>query len=262
LIRLNPRPILQVLLAVNVLLVGGFIFFRHVPLSLRSITRMFDVTAEASVPAWYSSMLLAGIGLLALLRGLTLRSAGRAAGWSLHVALGAGFFFLSADEVGQIHESISGGLHKHLDAGAATSNDASAWDVVTFGFYFAVAAAVLLTFGRQAINLFLHSPGRWSIIAGGVLFAVGATVVDQFQSAVPFGLGSALEDGCELFGASIMLHGFLVNLGRVTVSSAPAPAPVAATVHSAVTVTLPGRRPLPERRPDRDLDEEAALPRT
>ena len=89
-IRINPSHVLHLLLAVNVLLVGGFVFFQHVPLSLRSITRMFDVTAEASVPAWYSAMLLAGIGLFALLRGLALRSADRAMGWSLHLILGGG----------------------------------------------------------------------------------------------------------------------------------------------------------------------------
>lgn len=258
-IQIQPRRVLQALFVVNCLLVGGFIFFRYVPLSLRSITRLFDVTAEASVPAWYSAMLLAGIGLIACVRGLDLWSASRATGWSLHLALGAGFLFLSPDEVGQIHESISGGLHKHLDDSTSRDDDASAWDKVTFGIYFTLATTVLLIFAQQAIDLFLRSPGRWSILAGGVLFATGAVVIDEFQAAVPFRLGAALEDGCELFGATLMLHGFLLNLGTVTVSTRATLG--CATAPRAVTTAAVGfsRRIAPAPAGDIDYDDEIAL---
>ena len=242
-LHIQPSRVLRTLIVINCLLIGGFIFFRHVHLPLRSITRLFDVTAEASVPAWYSAMLLAAIGLVALLRGLALHQAGRSSGWILYLVLGAGFVFLSADEVGQIHETISGGLHKHLDPTANTSKDASAWDMVTFGIYFVAAVLILLSLWRQALDLFLRSPGRWSILAGGVLFATGATAVDQFQSAIPLRLGAALEDGLEVFGSALMLHGFLRNLGTVAITTAPADAVKSAlpTMPAAPALIVPAK---------------------
>ena len=215
-IHVRTARVLACLAAVNSALIGGFILFRFVHLPLRSVTRLFNVTAEASVPAWYNGMLLAAAGACALLRGLVLRGGGRDSGSSLHLILGAGLLFLSADEVGQLHETISGGLHKHLGAGAATSDDASHWDIVTFGLYLAVAGGLLIALRRQAMASLLRSPGRLSILAGGTLFVIGAAVVDQVQFVVPLGLGAAVEDACELFGATLMTHGFLVNLGPIT----------------------------------------------
>jgi hypothetical protein len=217
-VRIRPRAILWALLTINALLVTGYLVTRYAPTSSRAIQRWFDLGAEASIPPWYNGSLLLVAGLLALLRGAHLRAANRRSHWKAYLIAAAGLVFLSADEVAQIHETVSGTMHRRAAADEGVMSHVEAWDIVTFVLYAGAALGLFALLRRDVLAALREPRGRAPLLAGGLTFVAGAVLIDQLNLGLPERVRVALEDGMELTGATLMLYGLLLKLGTLTVT--------------------------------------------
>jgi len=111
---------------------------RDAPLAL---VRLFDLNAEANVPTWLSTLLLACASLAMIAVGAAHRAHGvRGAGhWTV---LGGVFAFLSVDEAAQVHELVMQTMDEQMVTSGAL---AFAW-VIPYGLATMVLAAVYLRF--------------------------------------------------------------------------------------------------------------------
>lgn len=218
-VRLHARTVLRVLLAINALLVIGFLVTKFFPTPSRAINRTFDLSEEASIPAWYSGAMLLTAGLLALLRCMQLRASDVASHWKAYLVIGAALVFLSADEVAQLHETLSGTMHRRAGIEAGVLVSAEIWDLVTFVIYFVAGLILFALLRRDMLALLRESRGRAALIAGAIVFVVGAVVIDQVYeggSQTFSRIRVALEDGMELTGAALIVYGVLVKLSAVS----------------------------------------------
>jgi hypothetical protein len=179
-----------------------------------SLLGRISLTGENNAAAWWSGMLLAMVSLhaydgYALLRQ---REPGAARGWAM---LAAVLLFLSADEVGSIHERLSH-LGKVIGLGS--------WSLLLpIG---AVLAAVL-----AYAMILLWSAGAeqrrktWPITVGFLL--LGSVALQEFleheiqwQTETAEAIRAAVEEGTELFGMLVLLRVAMANTAGLMVRGA------------------------------------------
>lgn len=180
--------------------------------------RMFDLANEANLPAWYSSMQLALLGLLAVLLAYARRRP-RVVGWWSMLGICVLPFYLSVDEFVQLHELI----------GRALPSDV--FTVTGLWMFIAVPALVV-----TLVLLYVPSTRFWSgppkartrVVLGLAIYlasAAGLEVASNFVTAG--GIASHVqliaEEGGELVGATVMVWGIVDLLAasnvRLTVSA-------------------------------------------
>jgi hypothetical protein len=129
-----------------------------------TIAELFDIRAEANVPAWLSSaLLLLGSGLSAVIALLKRESRDR---WRRHwLALALIFAYLSLDEAAAIHEHLIWILGDLPEVGGLLYYP---WVVVGFAF----VVAFLVAFAR----FFVHLPRRTRVLflLAGACYVGGA----------------------------------------------------------------------------------------
>lgn len=161
----------------------------------QTMLKFFDLNGEVNLPAWATSIMLGIAGFLALLNYLSHRK--RSYFW---LVLSAACFFISLDEIVQIHEQLS-----------------RATQVVWVIFYIPVGIIVLFYLSRQAVQLRNHHPHIKTIMQG---VFIGFILATGLESIVHFvGLPSLLkkieymiEEGAEMLGAGMILIGCLQEL--------------------------------------------------
>jgi len=101
------RALAVVIVGMVAIGVGGQLVKRYLGhKNLFGIIPLFDLDTEANVPAWYQSMTLGVCG--ALLAYIALHASSERKPFARHWGLlSALFFFLSADEIGSIHERLA-----------------------------------------------------------------------------------------------------------------------------------------------------------
>ncbi|MDX2377352.1 hypothetical protein M4I32_11135 [Microbacterium sp. LRZ72] len=138
----------------------------------------FDMDAEVSIPTWYSTVLLALIGV-ALLAAGRLRDAGR--GRLPWYALGAGFLYLSLDEGAALHESL---MYATRNALGITGGPLwYAW-VIPVGIALALVSPLLLWFALR-----LTPVTRMLMLVAAVLYVGGALGIEILGA----GIGAQVE---------------------------------------------------------------------
>lgn len=183
----------------------------------RAVPELFelvDVDAEASVPAWFSSLLLFGAALaLAGIAALSRRRAdGRAGRWT---GLAVIFVLLSLDEAIALHERAIEPVRDVIGAGGALY---FAW-VVPAMLLLVVFAAVYLPFWFR-----LPEPTRTGFALAGVVYVggalgmemVGAYLLTTFGAGIATGLTVLVEEGAEMAGSLLFLHHALGHLERMS----------------------------------------------
>ncbi|MBF5080380.1 hypothetical protein F1641_01040 [Quadrisphaera sp. INWT6] len=176
--------------------------------------RLVDLDAEANVPTWFSTLLLALLAAACAVTGLLLRARGERSWPLLLPALVAAA--MSLDELAQLHEDLQL-LSERLDLG---SPNAFGW--VVPGAAVAVGVGVVLLFAARAMAPAL----RWRLVAAGVVYFAGALGVEVLAGPlyrpgqgdqVPvqstlYVLSNALEEGLEMAGALVALAAVLALL--------------------------------------------------
>jgi len=213
------RGVLVLALAINTLFGALYLGLAAMGPSGARLLKVFDLDSEANPPAWWSGslLLLVGVVLLVLvLRPLSDHPRVRPLRGAF-ATLGLAFVFLSADEIGMIHEDLSGLLRgKDL---VPTLFGEGFW-IVPYAVLGVVLVAALWRYIVRGWHLW--GPQFRVALAGGVLFVSGGVLVEMVGYLVNRGLGTTplqicIEEMAEMTGEAVML--FAVVSVLVTVVS-------------------------------------------
>jgi hypothetical protein len=170
------------------------------------VRRVLYVDSVTSIPAWFTTLVLAACAQALWRVGSAARAA--VAGWSpLWRALSAAFALLSLDELTALHVPASAAVRGAIAAGGPSLTSPG---VVLAGVA-GIAALAVVTLRFLAA---LPAGTRWAIVGSGLLYATGAVVLDHLGSGaleafgaadLRFGLLTAVEEGLEMVGPVLLL---------------------------------------------------------
>lgn len=205
-----PPPILALLIC-EALLALAFVLVRQLPDPPESLLTITHLGLEATLPAWFSSMQLALVGALLFVFFLSERDRGVPALGLLFAAFC--FLFLSVDEGAQIHELVSGILHKRI---LGTDIRETALPQTGYWMFFLVPALLAaLGFAWISTRQYLTGqPARWKLLVGCAVFVLGATVPEVVYNYLEPGsmeivVEQVVEEIGEMLGITIVLWGVL-----------------------------------------------------
>lgn len=178
---------------------------------LREGLRLFKLSDENTLPAFFSSVMLLGCaGLLAVIARLTRRRGGAfARHWWLLAVI---FTYLSVDEAIALHERLNDPMRRALQAGGFLHYP---WVLV------GMVAVLLVGAACARFVAHLHPAVRRLAIAAAALYvggAIGAEMVSaKFASTVGtgtigYGVASLAEEFMEMSGVAIFVQALLVHL--------------------------------------------------
>jgi hypothetical protein len=223
-VALRTRPLILWLAIIGVLMVVvGVILDRNLdpegPQSLAlGIRNLIFPNSEGNLFSWYSSLLLAGIGIGFLLIAAATRGTGRSV---LPFLVMAGIaLFLSADEAALLHERL-GKLAAVFGLSASFT-----YQWLLLGVPIAIVIGLLLLWLARSLDPVL----RRRLVIAGIVFlagAVGGEFIGALITKVDFGLASAakanlhgisvvIEEGLEILGAVLALRAVLAHLNIST----------------------------------------------
>jgi hypothetical protein len=168
--------------------------------------KFVDVNAETNLPSWFSAVLLTVVGLVTFEHG---RQAFLArARWSWHwMVLGAGFCYLSLDELVGLHERL-------VDPMTSLVGDSGVFKYA----WVAAALPVVVLVALFYVRFLLALPRRAAALAllGGVLYVGGSVGLEMVANAFSdrgfseqglfLGTLQAIEEACEMAGPVIFLY--------------------------------------------------------
>lgn len=198
---LSALPWWSWLFAVNLLLVLATVAHHKLVLnhSIHFYLRQIDLAIEMNLAAWWSGVLLFGLGLLAY-EIFSSREERAKLAWLL---LAIAFTCLSIDEIGSIHERIEDWL---IDSPLLAAIDP----------YVPIAITGLLLIPYPLLALFRHQRTRktaWLLLIGFLLFS-SIALQERLEGSVDWGdwwsLRLGLEEGTELLGM-FFCYGAMVN---------------------------------------------------
>jgi len=168
-----------------------------------SLSNIFSVQGEGTVPAWFSGVMLwsAGLGAMGLAVVEYSKTQLISLQWGL---LGGVFFYLSADEVLGLHENFNTPARQVLGGPDAI---ASPW--VIFGASF----VVIVGLASLPLLLGLSRMVRNTMILSGIVYLSGAIGIELLGENIKFGLADG--HGSKLYTLLFTLEEFLEMLGVV-----------------------------------------------
>ncbi|WP_353951459.1 hypothetical protein V6K52_17765 [Knoellia sp. S7-12] len=197
------RGLLLVTLAVMCVFIAVFTLGRVV--SIPDAKALMDIGAEANIPTWWNTMLLALVAALAAIAWRAESDRGPRTAWAAVTAAGT---YLSIDEAAVLHEKLGVPMR---EAGL---------DVVTYawvlpGAAFAILATlVLVRLGRRLPRPTGGRLGLALVVYGGA--AVGIEGVNGVMSrnghGLDFTVGIILEEGLEMGACIIAVCAILDHL--------------------------------------------------
>ena len=217
---LHPRRIARNLTILALLLavlsvVGQVVRYRSTNETVRSLALLFKLSAEQTIPAYFSSILLLTAAGLLWIIGRATRQQGQpfAGHWTVLAAI---FAYLSIDEAISIHELAL------EPARAALGSHA-----VGFLYYAWVipAAGIVCLIGLAYLRFVLHLPWtvRIRVIGAAALYIGGAlgmeTVGGYFAStigtsSIRYAVSALIEETMEMLGVVLFIHALLMHLAR------------------------------------------------
>ena len=204
-----PRRLFATFLTLDALFVLLYLVAAALQFSHSRYFVLVNLDAEANPPSWYSGaqLLFIAIGYWVLASRLIPERPKVATLRPLWTVMGVGFVLLSMDEVGSVHERIGSLLYKlkvfnHLGFG-----DQWMW------LYVLIAVALVLIFRKQLVLAWVEwRPQVLMFVLGIAVLVFGAFVMEaiHLRFAHHFYGGRlfaqiALEEGCEMLGATILL---------------------------------------------------------
>jgi hypothetical protein len=244
-----PRRVLTFALCVDALLLLCHVAVVLMPISpvSRPLKFLFGLNGEGNVPTWFSGtqLLLVGLTFFTLALWFFQSDERLAPLRRLLTAFGVVFTYLSADEVGQIHERLSMLVQSWhwlrmvefrlliaLGRKSGRISGGGIWMPV-----FLIAGVALLWWLWPQIKLALHHWRREFVLVG-VGFAIlvfGAVVIEALGSAIPKTAALArdievgIEETFEMAGVSVILYAATCVLAAAASRVLPGSAPEAAS---------------------------------
>lgn len=220
-VRINPRPLLWLLLVADTTLLALFLISEAGHLPSHTLARLVRMNNEGDLPTWLCSAQLLVAGVLLMLRAAMLRRHVAPHGLLFGVG-GLLLVLLSIDETAIIHESLTHGLfHSRIPPWSWFDRQHQS-EAATLGLYVLAFMAAVAWRPAACVHAIRERPTGW-ILLGAVLMFCGGVAVD---SAWPKGtwqaLGEGIEDYLELVGGSVVIFGALRSLDGLTLSIAGA----------------------------------------
>ncbi len=207
--RLTVILLLGVALLVLANVLAGFVQF----FTGRQVPALIDVAKEQNIPTWYNSMLLAFAGVLSAIVAKVETDAGgaRLAHWWVLALM---ITYVSIDELAVIHERVEQFIPPSLTEPFGEWILVHPWVIVGLPLVVFLAIAYL-PFLRD-----LPSPTRRWFVLAGVVYAGGALGGESLHGVINTyvggGVGTSLaillEEGLEMVGVVIFIHGLLSHL--------------------------------------------------
>jgi hypothetical protein len=199
------------------LLVSAFLAIQSIKLLtgrpfMLGLVPMFDLDAEANVPAFFQAQGLVAVGVATLIAAKHERMAGnpQAPRWT---ALALGFFYLGVDEAAMLHDRL-GTAFQHAMRWAPDHAD---WIVPMF-----VIAAAFAVWMAPLVRSVPRQTAVDFALAGAVYLggAVGIELVGRTAAlangydSVSYVMSVAGEEGLEMLGIVLFLRAALLHLRR------------------------------------------------
>lgn len=219
----QPVRITVMLAAISLLMSAGHaagLLARHVfghP-SVHGLVPLFNLDYQTSIPNLFQTLLILFNAALLLLAAVDARGRSRADArmWAL---LSGAFVCLALDEFAELHARFNGPTRVLL---APFGLGHKAW-VIPYAAGAAVLAIAAVPFLKRRT-----SRVRWSMVAAGALYVVGAAGMDAFEGTLldggrtarsaAMGVMSLLEESCEMAGMTLFACAVMCHLAeRVTV---------------------------------------------
>lgn len=214
---------------------------------------LFSVNVEASIPTWYSVLLLFGA---AVLLGMVAKAKWETKDrFKYHWAtLALIFIYLSMDEGAAIHEIVADPLQALFHT---TGYLAFAWQIV--------AVPLVILFVGLYLPFVFHLPARWRylFIASGVVYLTGALVVEAISANRWYLEGgitftylaiATVEELFEMLGVVLLIYTLLAYMQAhqlalaLTFTAVEKVANVDGSPQALANPTPPGAPPLPWKR--------------
>ncbi len=172
--------------------------------------RFFDLNAEHTVPAWYSTVLLT---LAAAITAVTaiIKAADKEPFISHWFGLSAIFFYLSMDEALAIHERAIGPVSAMIPVGG----------LLYFAWVVPGAIAVLIV-GLVYLKFLAWQPRRlaWNMVIAGSIYVTGCLILEMvggllyetYGPGVRTDLVSMLEEVAEMGGIVLYIYALAAHL--------------------------------------------------
>ncbi len=186
-----------------------FYVMNHIFLLFGKPHEIIDLDGELTFPSWFSSIQLFCVGFLLLIRHYKIPQPKRFS--QLFLSLVAiGFIFLSLDEAVSFHEKLSFQFIS-IEWLPRFKNNNGLWIPV----YLLLVVSFMLVFRNSIMDLWQYYRKQLTIFAAGLIaFLLGGVVleiigyeylhVDELKTW--YLLEVAIEEGLEMFGASLMLY--------------------------------------------------------
>lgn len=211
----DAKRLVQRLLFIELCLALAFLLSTWMGKPVWVLHALLDLDGEQNIPAWFSAVQLAVIGLV-LLCMAHMGGIRPAVPPIFFLAAGLGFLFLSMDESAALHEKLGATIKRvewvpHFKAGLG------AWIAV----YAVLGGVLVLASHRALITLWTHHRRASLFVGGGLaLIAAGGVGLEIVSYQYLRGTGTpelyALEVACEEFlemaGATTILYGVLLLL--------------------------------------------------
>jgi hypothetical protein len=230
---LTPDVVLRVLLfCVTLLAAAGSLVevakvrFGHP--TLYGFGKLFNLDAEATIPSYFSALLLLLAGCLLTVAAVAHHRHGRQ--WYLHWALlAAGFVYLSIDEAAGLHELLNRPARVVLRAQDSGPASAVADALMISGPWTLFGLAIVAAVGLFYLPFLLALPRRYALLfsGAGLLYTFGAvgfeaTVGPLLHAYWPtpsaFSTEVVAEETCEMLGVVWFVYGLLDYLAFLGVS--------------------------------------------
>ncbi len=172
------------------------------------LVELFNLDRELNIPSVYSSATLLLCAVLLGMIALSVREKKAPYFWHW-LGLGAGFLYMSLDELLSIHEKVSVAVRHALDT---TGFLWHAW-VIPYGLLAVVIAVAYLRFLRH-----LPQRTRWFFVLAGGLFLGGAVGVEMLSAQVMIETGktsllwravTTVEEALEMAGVVVFIYALL-----------------------------------------------------
>lgn len=218
--RVDPARLLVTLLGIEGALVLLFLLFCGGSDWPPLFRRWFNIDAENTVAAWFSSVQLMAVAMLCWVNGHTSEGA-EGAVWRVGAAV---FTFFSVDEAVSFHENT-------LFLLAALGFEVEMfWQRVSWIILYAVLGASLVTYHWRGVWALLQDKRRRGWLVGGTLTWLGGGMlvegIGHGLGLIPYRgeLGSLVqvvcEEGLEMVGVSLLLCGVLSRVQGLEVQIA------------------------------------------
>ena len=172
-------------------------------------THVFDLDAEATLPAWFQSGMLLACAALLWLIGSSRRPDERFAGYWKFLAWV--FVYLSADENATLHETLGFWISERF----GDSMGVYAWLIP--------GLALVIWLGLASLKFIRHLPPeiRRGMLVAAVIYLMGAAGMEVIESrldalwgTLPFSMLTVVEESLEMAGLVIFIHALLAYLKR------------------------------------------------